>query len=692
MKKKKKYVPQDKERYEATDPHILQLKENILLHNKDIWIPSLKIKYEPIDFPKWFSFQKHQDCTQLFQQSKSFEQNFEEYYYKTIKAELIFNDKQKYIIDRWLNSSTQMYNATVDYIKTKNKLIRAHQNIFNEAIYNIVTCNTIIDIIKQNYDMFNKFYTEIYRKYKKNEISRTIREYGSLLDKISQNNNDFKRHVNEIKRSFDKLLKQFKENYDVICSNFNVTNMNSINIDYFSVELFNIYITNYDKTHLYPIMKNVEQINDNTNTLRSSCLDLFLNLINVMSQIKIYCISKNISLFKEVQLDPKMIGRIFNYSRIKLEVKADFIKIRALLKKTKKGFINKCIPEENPYNLTSKNTIHSNMMDGTIDICCSNFRSMMTNYMRGHINSFRLRKIKEGKNNKILKLEQYLFRKGTIARLDLGQVKLKCLGNLCKEFDIGVEHKFSNNGIIKCGCKKDAIISNLKFLEENETDCMLHYNKSKNQYILLISKKIYPQKIENRKKILSIDPGLRTLLTCLSENEVLKICERKENNKNNKVLKKVLELRNLKKIKNKSHQLYKTNRKETKIKNLVSEMHWKVINYLTKNYDTILMGNMSTKSIISNKSNTFISDIDKDYLQRLSLFKFRTRLGEKCATRKVNYLVVDEFITSKMCSVCGKINWDLKGEKIYKCINESCKQELDRDGNGCRNIFIKSLI
>ena len=36
-----------------------------------------------------------------------------------------------------------------------------------------------------------------------------------------------------------------------------------------------------------------------------------------------------------------------------------------------------------------------------------------------------------------------------------------------------------------------------------------------------------------------------------------------------------------------------------KISNLIDELHWKTINYLTHNYKTILIGNMSSKNIVS---------------------------------------------------------------------------------------------
>lgn len=86
--------------------------------------------------------------------------------------------------------------------------------------------------------------------------------------------------------------------------------------------------------------------------------------------------------------------------------------------------------------------------------------------------------------------------------------------------------------------------------------------------------------------------------------------------------------------------------------------------------------------------NSSLSDFQKDYLYRLSLFKFKQRLKYKCNIKKVNYICTDESYTSIMCSKCGTIKWNLKGSKIYNC--EECGLKIDRDLNGCRNIYAKS--
>jgi len=69
--------------------------------------------------------------------------------------------------------------------------------------------------------------------------------------------------------------------------------------------------------------------------------------------------------------------------------------------------------------------------------------------------------------------------------------------------------------------------------------------------------------------------------------------------------------------------------KNTKIKNLVNKLELKTIDYLTKNYKTIIIGNMNVKSILNNK-NSNIGKITKRLAYALSFYKFKEQLKYKC--------------------------------------------------------------
>jgi len=108
---------------------------------------------------------------------------------------------------------------------------------------------------------------------------------------------------------------------------------------------------------------------------------------------------------------------------------------------------------------------------------------------------------------------------------------------------------------------------------------------------------------------------------------------------------------------------------------------------MTKNYKFILIGNMSTKRIIS--KNNSLDKMSKRIVNTYNLYKFRERLKYKCYITSTKYKCVDERYTSKMCSNCGNLHQNLGSNKVYNC--ENCKITLDRDLNGARCILLKSM-
>ena len=171
-------------------------------------------------------------------------------------------------------------------------------------------------------------------------------------------------------------------------------------------------------------------------------------------------------------------------------------------------------------------------------------------------------------------------------------------------------------------------------------------------------------------KIISLDPGLRTFMTGLSDNKVIKIGDNSMAKLRN-IFKKIDKIKY-------SDTISLTNKKKhekkynKKLKNAIDELHWKTINYLTNNYERILIGNMSSKQIVkNNKSN--LSKMMKRIALKYKFYEFRTRLHYKCNSKNVKYKCVNESYTSKVCSNCGYFDSDLGGKKIYNC--EKCEKK-----------------
>ena len=134
-----------------------------------------------------------------------------------------------------------------------------------------------------------------------------------------------------------------------------------------------------------------------------------------------------------------------------------------------------------------------------------------------------------------------------------------------------------------------------------------------------------------------------------------------------------------------------------KINNIVDDLHWKTIKYLTNNYDNILIGNLSTKSIVSNskrqykRTNNQLHKNTKRVAMLMSLYRFRQRLEYKCLFMKKGYALINEAYTSKTCTNCQFLHLNLGSNKVFKCPNRRCKMVLDRDINGARNILLKGI-
>ena len=318
----------------------------------------------------------------------------------------------------------------------------------------------------------------------------------------------------------------------------------------------------------------------------------------------------------------------------------NFINLRKSLKKEKQ----KILQNSNIY-------VHS--LDGAIKLACTMYKSALTNKKKGNIKTFRIRYWKKNKENKILDLEKINFTKKGIRPNILGKMK---------GFYNGSKFDFS---LIDCDCK---------------------LQKTNGNYYLFVPEKI-ETKISKKKKNkqITLDPGIRTFLTGITENKVIKVKD--SDNKIKNYLK-----RKDKIMKNKliSDNIKKKNEKmiNRKITNLIEDVHWKTIKYLTDNNSTILMGNMSTKEISRKDGN--LDKMSKRIGLLFKLYKFKERLKFKCSLNNVSYGEIDEWMTSKMCSNCGNVDKDLGSNKIYDC--KKCKTIMDRDVNGARNIYIKAIV
>lgn len=194
------------------------------------------------------------------------------------------------------------------------------------------------------------------------------------------------------------------------------------------------------------------------------------------------------------------------------------------------------------------------------------------------------------------------------------------------------------------------------------------------------------RQINEKKNLISMDPGVKTFMTGISNEEIIKIGDGIDQRLKYYV-QKIYRVKTLKNISVKHRKLILI-RLRRKLKNIVTELHWKTIKYLTENYKTILIGDLSAKSATSRKKKG-ANKRNKEMLLSISLFQFKQRLQYKCKLNGCLYSEVDEHYTSQACSCCGQ-RYDIKASRVYSCKN--CKMVTDRDVNAAKNIFFSHLI
>lgn len=212
---------------------------------------------------------------------------------------------------------------------------------------------------------------------------------------------------------------------------------------------------------------------------------------------------------------------------------------------------------------------------------------------------------------------------------------------------------------------------------------VIHETDTKKYYFLVpVEEDWYPREDRRRenqarstsKRTIALDPGVRKFLVGYNPDGEIVVCGRGAHKK----LKEDLLL--IDTIKDSSER----NKKWRKVKNRISEMHWKTAHFLTTNYETILLPDFRISNMVKGKK---ISKMTKRLLTMFSFHSFKEKLIFKTIQRRKELLIVNESYTSCTCTSCGRIK-RLKGAEEYNC---RCGISIDRDVNGARNIFLRNL-
>ena len=195
----------------------------------------------------------------------------------------------------------------------------------------------------------------------------------------------------------------------------------------------------------------------------------------------------------------------------------------------------------------------------------------------------------------------------------------------------------------------------------------------------------------NASKIVSLDPGARKFMTFFSEEQTGVF------HRDSKLMRKIWsKIDLLKSLRSKGKILKIQGRKKIlrlhqKMKDMISDLHWKTANFLCNHFTDILLPDFATrkKDLTGETMMSRLHRTTNRTLDFLSHYQFKQRLLH-VASQFTNCKVwtVGEAYTSKTCTNCGFLNQKSSSE-VLTC--KSCLYRCDRDYIGARNIFLKNV-
>lgn len=234
-----------------------------------------------------------------------------------------------------------------------------------------------------------------------------------------------------------------------------------------------------------------------------------------------------------------------------------------------------------------------------------------------------------------------------------------------------------------------------KITPDFSSGCELIYDQLTERYSLHLPIPYFPEAQTNESQValsgetIVFDEGVRAFLTGYSPNNLV-VEFGNDPAPLHKILARIDYLISYRAKVNKTNVLYSKLSKKIKrlwqrIRDMVSDLHWKICKFLTFTFKTIILPEFPVKEIAKAMG---CNKQSKRLLYLFRHFEFKQRLKFKCRERGVKLFFVPEEFTSQTCGRCGYL--DKQAGKIHIC--SSCHTEIDRDYNGSRNILIKTAI
>jgi IS605 OrfB family transposase len=233
---------------------------------------------------------------------------------------------------------------------------------------------------------------------------------------------------------------------------------------------------------------------------------------------------------------------------------------------------------------------------------------------------------------------------------------------------------------------KDKVNNKTKKLIYDSAQSTLQYNFTTKEWFMLCPRTKLSKHVSNKLDACAIDPGVSVFATVYDTKGCTEI------HRKDKKLWDLVDKTRIKSDKFHSRKAYKKfiRKRYYKIGNIVDDLHWQTAKYLVSNYDTIILGKLSTSSCVRkakyNGTKRNLSARDTKRLLTLSHYTFQNRLEYMCNKYNSKFILQDEKFTTKSCGKCGE-QYEIGKAKTYNC--PSCNWTWGRDFNGARNIMIK---
>lgn len=207
---------------------------------------------------------------------------------------------------------------------------------------------------------------------------------------------------------------------------------------------------------------------------------------------------------------------------------------------------------------------------------------------------------------------------------------------------------------------------------------------SDGRWYLRIPYKVKTTDTENQ-GVCALDPGVRTFLTGVSSSgafkigkgafgRIVRLCEH-------------LDALVSKAAKTKKKSVRRAvGRARVRIRNLIDDLHFQSIGYLTRTFKTIVFPEANFTSAVAKATRRIGSGSVRSLLS-FAFARFRDRLIAKAEVTGVNVITVCEAYTSKTANWTGEIVHNLGGSKTIT----SKGIRLDRDLNAALGILLKAL-